>query len=87
MEQSYLQINFIDHLCNICETLWATPLTNQNKTLLSELRKVNKILPANVYMPFLKDSIRNYIVASIPLSEVRILRTKNIIRFHTVMRI
>jgi hypothetical protein len=70
-------INFIDHLCNICEILRSTAIPNQNKTLLNELMKVNKILPANVYMPFLKDSIRNYVIASIPLSEVKIYRTKN----------
>lgn len=70
-------VNFIDHLCNICEILRSTAIPNQNKTLLNELMKVNKILPANVYMPFLKDSIRNYVIAQIPLSEVKIYRTKN----------
>lgn len=70
-------INFVDHLCNICEILRHMQATEQNKTLVNELRKVNKILPANVYLPFLKDSIRNYVIAHIPLSEVKIFKTKN----------
>jgi hypothetical protein len=70
-------INFVDHLCNICEIVRYTSIESQEKTLLNELRKINKILPSNVYLPFLNDSIRNYVIASIPLSEVKIFRTKN----------
>jgi hypothetical protein len=70
-------INFVDHLCNICEIVHFTPLPEQKKTLFNEIRKVNKILPCNVYLPFVKDSIRNYVIANIPLTEVKILRTKN----------
>jgi len=52
-------------------------IQNQNKTLLNELNKLNKNLPSNTYIPFLKESIRNYIVCHIPISEARIYKTKN----------
>jgi hypothetical protein len=70
-------IHFFDHLCNICEQVAFSPIPNQHKILLGELRKVNKMLPSNTYLPFLKDSIRNYVIVHIPLSEVRIFKTKN----------
>ena len=46
------------------------------KTLLTELKKINKILPSNVYIPFVNNSIRNYVIASIPISECHIFKTK-----------
>jgi len=38
---------------------------------------INKNLPSNNYIPFIKDSVRNYVIAHIPVSEARIFRTKN----------
>ena len=70
-------INFVDHLCNICEILRNSPLDNQLKVLQNELMKTNKILPSNVYVPFMSESIRNYVIVHIPVSEARIFRTKN----------
>jgi hypothetical protein len=70
-------INFIDHLCNICEIIRSTNPNEQNKMLLNEIKKVNKLLPANVYVPFHRESIRYYIIASMPISEVKIFKTKN----------
>jgi hypothetical protein len=70
-------INFIDHLCNICEIIRSTNLTDQNKTLINEMMKVNKFLPANIYVPFHRESIRYYIIANIPISEIKIFKTKN----------
>lgn len=69
-------INFYDHLCNICDIMSFT-VNDQLKTLLNEIKKVNMILPANVYIPFIKHSIRNYVVAHLPLSEIKIIKTKN----------
>lgn len=70
-------INFVDHLCNICIILESMSVQNQEKTLINELNKVNKTLPSNVYIPFVKDSIRNYLVCHIPVSEAKIFKTKN----------
>jgi phosphatidylinositol 4-kinase len=69
-------INFYDHLCNICDIV-SFIVNDQAKALLNEIKNVNKILPANVYVPFVKDSIRNYVVAHLPLSEIKIIKTKN----------
>ena len=68
--------NFFDHLCNICDILLNTAESDRKKTLLSEIKKINKILPSNVYIPFLNNSIRNYVIASIPISECHIFKTK-----------
>ena len=69
-------INFIDHLCNLCDVLLNTVDTERKKTLLNEIKKINKTLPANVYIPFVNHSIRNYVIASIPVSEAKIFKTK-----------
>ena len=68
--------NFFDHLCNICDILLNTVESDRKKTLLTEIKKINKILPSNVYIPFLNSSIRNYVIASIPISECHIFKTK-----------
>ena len=69
-------LNFIDHLCDISNELPKYPINEQKLFLYEELAKINKKLPCNVYLPFLKDSTRNYIVCHIPLEEVKIFRTK-----------
>ena len=69
-------LNFIEHLCDISNELPKHPKKEQKLYLYKELTKINKQLPCNVYLPFLKDSTRNYIVCHIPLEEVRIFRTK-----------
>lgn len=69
-------INFIDHLCNLCDVLLNTLDSERKKTLFNEIKKINKILPANVYIPFVNHSILNYVIASIPISEAKIFKTK-----------
>ena len=69
-------LNFIEHLCDISNELPKHPINEQKLYLYEELLKINKKLPCNVYLPFLKDSTRNYIICHIPLEEVRIFRTK-----------
>lgn len=70
-------INFIDKLSNICEIMRITPPENQLSILHQELNDINKLLPSNIYIPFLSETIRNYIIVHIPISETRIFRTKN----------
>ena len=69
-------LNFIEHLCDISNELPKHPIKEQKLYLFEELTKINKKLPCNVYLPFLKDSTRNYIICHIPLEEVKIFRTK-----------
>lgn len=48
-----------------------------NKDALKrELRKLNELLPAAVYIPFCQDSIRNFAVLHIPPEEVSVFQTK-----------
>ena len=69
-------INFIEHLCDISNELPNHPIDEQMLFLYQRLRDINKKLPCNVYLPFLKDSTRNYLICHIPLDGARIFRTK-----------
>ena len=69
-------LNFIEHLCDISNELPKYPIEEQKLFLFKKLTEINKKLPCNVYLPFLKDSTRNYLVCHIPLDEVSIFRTK-----------
>ncbi len=69
-------LNFIDHLCDISNDLPKQPIDEQMLFLYEKINIINKKLPCNVYLPFLKDSARNYIVCHIPLEGVKIFRTK-----------
>lgn len=70
-------INFIDKLSNICELMRIAPPDDQMEILCKEINSINKLLPSNLYIPFLSNTIRNYIIVHIPVSETRIFRTKN----------
>lgn len=70
-------VNFIDKLSHICEIIRIAPEDNQMNILRQELNLINKLLPSNIYIPFLSEKIRNYIIVHIPVSEPRIFRTKN----------
>ena len=69
-------INFIEHLCDISNDLPNYPIENQMLFLYKKLNEINKILPCNTYLPFLKDSTRNYLIVHIPLEGAKIFRTK-----------
>ena len=69
-------LNFIDHLCDISNELPKHPIEEQMNFLYEQLLEINKKLPCNVYLPFLDDSVRNYLICHIPLDGVRIFRTK-----------
>jgi hypothetical protein len=45
-------------------------------TLQEGLEKMNKFLPAAVYIPFVSESLRNYAVLNIVTSESRLFLTK-----------
>ena len=69
-------LNFIDHLCDISNELPKHPIEEQMNYLYEQLLEINKKLPCNVYLPFLEESTRNYLICHIPLNGVRIFRTK-----------
>ena len=69
-------INFIEHLCDISNELPNHPIEEQMLFLYQKIRDINKQLPCNVYLPFLRDSTRNYLICHIPLDGARIFRTK-----------
>ena len=69
-------INFIDHLSDVSNDLPKYPINQQMLFLYDKLLEINKKLPCNVYLPFLKDSCRNYFIVHIPLEGARIFRTK-----------
>jgi phosphatidylinositol 4-kinase len=69
-------LNFIDHLCDISNELPKHPIEEQMSFLYQSLLEINKKLPCNVYLPFLEDSTRNYLICHIPLDGVKIFRTK-----------
>lgn len=70
-------VNFFDKLCNICEIMRVATPERQMALLQEELTFINKLLPSNIYIPFLSENIRNYVIVHIPVSETRIFRTKN----------
>jgi len=45
---------------------------NRDEYLQEELKKINKKLPAAVYLPFVNDSIRNYAILHIVSDEAKI---------------
>ena len=69
-------LNFIDHLCDISNELPKHPIEEQMTFLYEQLLEINKKLPCNVYLPFLSESTRNYLICHIPLDGVKIFRTK-----------
>ena len=69
-------LNFIDHLCDICNELTKYSIDFQKIYLYGKLLEINKKLPCNAYLPFLKESTRNYLICHIPLEDIKIFRTK-----------
>ena len=69
-------LNFIEHLCDISNDLVKEPKEGQKLFLYKKLSEINKKLPCNVYLPFLQDSARNYLICHIPIDNVKIFRTK-----------
>eukprot|EP00831_Metopus_contortus_P052689 TRINITY_DN44240_c0_g1_i2.p1 TRINITY_DN44240_c0_g1~~TRINITY_DN44240_c0_g1_i2.p1 ORF type:complete len:159 (-),score=35.82 TRINITY_DN44240_c0_g1_i2:60-536(-) len=65
---------FINYLTDISsELIFAEDKITELK---SQLRLLNKKLPSNVYIPFVKEQIRTYVILHIPPSEAKIFITK-----------
>ncbi len=80
-------LNFVDSLCNICKDAVAIPTEEQIIFIKREISDLNKELPANVYIPFLNSKIRNHVVVHMPISELRIFRTKTRVLYMTTVEI
>lgn len=80
-------ISFIDSLCNICKNTKTIPIDEQIIFLKRELSDINKNLPSNIYVPFLKNSMRNSLIVHMPISELKIFRTKTRVLFMTTIEV
>lgn len=61
---------FVTLLTDISYHLIHVP--NREEYLMTELKKINKKLPAAVYIPFVNDSVRNYAILHIVADEAKI---------------
>ena len=70
-------INFFDHLTNICERIRFidSPEMRQSE-LIKEITKINENLPYNVYIPFSNKEIRNNLICHISIKDTKVLKTK-----------
>lgn len=80
-------IAFVDSLCNICKNTKNIPMEEQIIYLKRELSDLNKNLPSNVYVPFLNNSFRNYVIVHMPISELKIFRTKTRVLYMTTIEL
>lgn len=77
-------INFYEHLGNIGDHLLTFKDKESSMTFLkNKLIEVNKKLPANIYLPFLR--VRNMIIAHISIPDAKIFKTKNRAPFMIVL--
>ena len=70
-------INFFDHLTNICERIRFidSPEMRQSE-LIKEISKINENLPYNVYIPFSNKEIRNNLICHISIKDTKVYKTK-----------
>ena len=70
-------INFFDHLTNICERIRFidSPEMRQSE-LIKEIKKINENLPYNVYIPFSNREIRNNLICNISIKDTKVYKTK-----------
>ena len=70
-------INFFDHLTNICERIRFidSPEMRQSE-LIKEITKINENLPYNVYIPFSNKEMRNNLICHISIKDTKIFKTK-----------
>ena len=70
-------INFYDHLCNICERIrYLSNDETRQEELIKELNKLNNNMPYNIYIPFATSDIRNYIIGKISIKDSKVFKTK-----------
>ena len=77
-------ISFFDDLCKIGRDLKGKDSSEFKEIIVKEITKINKNLPANVYLPFLSNNTRNYVIVHIPVTELKIFKTKERVPFMLV---
>ena len=77
-------ISFFDDLCKIGRNLKGKDSSKYKEIIINEITKINKNLPANIYLPFLTNNTRNYIIIHIPVTEIKIFKTKERVPFMLV---
>ncbi|CAD8063214.1 unnamed protein product [Paramecium sonneborni] len=78
-------INFWNDIIRISERLYrAYP---QIISLKADLQRINQNLPSCVYIPFVKDQIRNYVILNIVASECKVFSTKERSPFYICLEI
>jgi len=70
-------INFFDHLTNICERIRFIDSPDMRQSeLIKEITKINENLPYNVYIPFSNKEIRNNLICHISIKDTKVFKTK-----------
>ena len=65
---------FIKYLTEMSDRL--IHVANKDDVMKADIKKLNALLPASVYLPFVSKSSRNYAVLHIVADEARIFVTK-----------
>lgn len=65
---------FVFSLTNLCNLILKAE--NREEALFAGLQQINTHLPANVYIPFVNASMRNYVVLHIRVMEAKVFVTK-----------
>ena len=66
---------FVKYLTDLSSKLIG--IENKLEILKKQLSKLNASLPSNVYIPFVNEQIRSYIVLNIPVKETKVFVTKD----------
>lgn len=72
----FSNLNLMADLCAVGSEIMKLTGEQQFLLLQEEITKINKKLPSNVFIPFISKSIRNYTIVHIPVSELKIFKTK-----------
>lgn len=78
MDAFFSTPRFIKCLTDISMNLSFLNCTRKEKkaALMEDLIRINRHLPANVYIPFVNSSLRNHAVLNIPPNECHVFQTK-----------
>ncbi|EGR27463.1 phosphatidylinositol 4-kinase, putative [Ichthyophthirius multifiliis] len=80
LKKEYMKDGFISTICFFNDIIEISNILKDADpkiiSLIHELTKINQQLPANIYIPFLKKSIRNHVVLNIVTSECKVFSSK-----------
>ena len=79
--------HFIRSLTNVCELVLKAEKEKKEQTLIEGLNDINLRLPADVYIPLVRQSARNYKVLRIRVGEAKVFCTKTRAPFLCVLEV